>query len=45
MGTYTHDDGPPGQAGVGLMYWWRTVPTWLWMAAAAFAIGALIALS
>ncbi|HXR22614.1 MAG TPA: hypothetical protein VN786_08670 [Acidimicrobiales bacterium] len=28
-----------------LMQWWRTVPTWMWMTATAFAVGALIALS
>jgi len=27
------------------MRFWRAAPTWLWLAAAAFAIGALIALS
>ena len=24
---------------------WRAVPTWLWLAAAAFAVGALVALT
>jgi len=27
------------------MKWWRAVPTWLWLVAAGFALGALIALS
>ena len=25
--------------------WWRAVPTWLWLLAVGFTIGALIALS
>jgi hypothetical protein len=29
----------------GAMRWWRVIPTLLWLAAAAFAVGALVALS
>jgi hypothetical protein len=28
-----------------LVRWWRVMPTIIWMAAAGFAVGALIALS
>lgn len=46
---FTQQDEPPEKSGDEdedlLMRWWRLIPTLLWMAAAGFAVGALIALS
>ena len=47
-GYATHDLASADEYGTyeeSLMHWWRTVPTWMWMTATAFAVGALIALS